>query len=353
MNAGLEDDLRRLFGPLDPAPAEARSAGRIDEADRDADLRTILGSGAPGAQRAVPPRGARPTRRRAFLVGAAAAAVLAGTTPIAVKLLGSDEAAYAATPPPLTFRQTPVAPAAPALERIAARTTSLPDDTGEGRYRHITVVGWYLDSATRGGTTTSAVVPRKTEKWLAEDGSGRSVTTTQPATFESEDDRHWWSRLGEDDDRTVQTWSVGEYYGTWKQPAPTDPRQMTQFLRINHPVANGPAGVFTAVTDLCREQVLTPPQRAALLRSLATVPGLRAAGSVTDRSGRHGEAFLLDSAYSGLPTQYTVIVDPANGRLLGWEQMLTKDAGRLNVRIPAVLTYETLTRSEYTSTDGE
>ncbi|GAA0221639.1 CU044_5270 family protein [Cryptosporangium japonicum] len=341
MNPGPETDLRRLFGPLDPG------AEKIPPADRDADLRTILRGDA--VRTPTPTASTRLTRRRALLGGAAAAAVLAGITPI---VLDSSPAAYAATPPPLAYQQKPSTAAAPALERIAARTAARPDDSGQGRYRHISVVGWYLDSATRAGATRSAIVPRRTETWLAGDGSGRSVTTTQPPAFGSEDDRHWWSRLGDDDARTVRTWTSGEDVRTWTQPAPADPRRMARFLQVGHPVSNGPAGVLTAAADLCREQVLAPRQRAALLRTLATLPGLRAAGPVTDRSGRYGEAFVLDSSYSGLPTRYTLIVDATTGRFLGWEEMLTEDAGRLNVRIPAVTSYETLARSEYTRTAG-
>jgi hypothetical protein len=111
-------------------------------------------------------------------------------------------------------------------------------------------------------------------------------------------------------------------------------------LSVGHPVENGPAETVVAVTDLARERVLTPAERAAVLRVVAALPGLTYRGEVADRAGRPGEAFSIDSAYSGLMTRYTLIVDPRGGGLLGFEEMLTRSAGKLNVAIPSVIGYE-------------
>ncbi|MGK5672170.1 hypothetical protein ACSNOB_04910 [Micromonospora sp. URMC 106] len=101
------------------------------------------------------------------------------------------------------------------------------------------------------------------------------------------------------------------------------------------------------VAELAGVRLLNPAQRAAALRLLADLPGITAAGTVTDRAGRPGEAFAILSDAHGLPAQYTVIVDVATGALLGYEQMLTTAAGKLNVTIPAVISYRSYLAAEY------
>ncbi|MFF0370602.1 hypothetical protein [Micromonospora sp. NPDC005087] len=49
----------------------------------------------------------------------------------------------------------------------------------------------------------------------------------------------------------------------------------------------------------------------------------------------------------GLPARYTLIVDPGTGAPLGYEEMLTSTAGKLNVTVPAVITYRSYLVAEY------
>jgi hypothetical protein len=76
------------------------------------------------------------------------------------------------------------------------------------------------------------------------------------------------------------------------------------------------------------------------------------AGTVIDRAGRAGIAVALDSAYSGLATHYVLIIDPRTGQLLADEATLTTSAGKLNVRIPAVVDYEVFLSADYTGHIG-
>ena len=71
-------------------------------------------------------------------------------------------------------------------------------------------------------------------------------------------------------------------------------------------------------------------------------------GEVTDRLGRPGIAISVDTANSGLPTRHTLIIDPFTGAVLGEEQMLTTDAGLLNVSVPSVISYTAFAQSHYT-----
>jgi hypothetical protein len=69
-------------------------------------------------------------------------------------------------------------------------------------------------------------------------------------------------------------------------------------------------------------------------------------GTVTDRAGRPGLAISLDSSYSGLLTRYTLIFD-RNGKLLGEEETLIGNPGKLNVCSPSVIGYTTFLSSGY------
>ena len=101
-----------------------------------------------------------------------------------------------------------------------------------------------------------------------------------------------------------------------------------------------------AISDLHRERVLDGPLRAAVLRVLATVPGMEYHGTVTDRRGRVGAAFSLEHDLGGLPTRTTFVVDEATGQLLATEDVLTTTAGMLQVPIPSVTSYETFLVAE-------
>jgi hypothetical protein len=117
-------------------------------------------------------------------------------------------------------------------------------------------------------------------------------------------------------------------------------------------VENGPAERLVAIQDAYRSMPIPPAVRAAMLRYLTATPGLSVAGTVTDRAGRAGIAFALDSDYSGLPTHYVLIIDPQTGQLLADEATLTTSAGKLNVRIPSVIDYEIFLSATYTGHIG-
>ena len=57
----------------------------------------------------------------------------------------------------------------------------------------------------------------------------------------------------------------------------------------------------------------------------------------------------LTSAMSGLPTRYVLIFDQVTGQLLDDEEILTRTAGKLNVAIPAVISYTVYLRAGRTS----
>ena len=362
-----DDDLERLAIAADPARRQPYGAGPdgLDERAR-ADLATILAqptgaaaraphapysgirswtgrfTGAPAARPAVRfPTGFQGHHaRRRWLLGAVAATVLAGVAVVLPSAmhgtgLGSGSQAYAATPPLLSYR--PIAgvkdPAA-LLRQIADRAAALPDDAGRGRYVHMRTSSWSLWTRIGPGDepVSSRVVPEEIESWTAPDGSGLERRTT-------------------DGELEVTRPGPGERGFMWAPDSlSADLATLGRQLEQGHPTSNGPAERIAAIGDLAKSQPVTPTVRAALLRYLASTPGLMLLGEVSDRAGRDGVAVALDSDYSGLMSRYTVIVDRANGKILALEETLTTDAGKLNVRVPSVISYDLVLAADRTDT---
>ncbi|WP_157748200.1 CU044_5270 family protein [Micromonospora echinaurantiaca] len=314
---------------------------------RQVDLQRIMSSGNRGPDR--PRLGL--TRRR--LVLAAAVTAAAGTAAATgTSLLGpAPNPALAATPAPLAFKRPANAwPAEKILRDIAGRAEHSTDEPRGGEDEHLVIVSWDLWTQVDGKRVTSAVVPARRESWRGPDDSGRVVSSYETPIFRSKEDRKTWERDGSPGataERQTTDFPTGQFPAIWKEQPPTDLASLTEWLARGHPTENGPAEAIVAITDLARERVLGPSTRANVLRVLATLPGLAYDGEVTDRAGRRGEAFSIESSFSGLPTRYTVIVEPATGHLLSYEQMLTQTAGKLNVRIPAVIGYEMYQKSNY------
>lgn len=333
--------VRGAVDAVDPAPA-VRPGAPLDQRGRD-DLALIL-----AMPRVVPPA-APPVPRQAvavrrpgrlgLAVALATVLVLALSVAVLGRELGLDRpagGAFAATPAPL--RYTPAGEdAAAALRRVADRTAALPDTTGDGRYALVETRSWDLSTLVDGDRrVTSAVVESRTSTWIADDGSGRRARMYQvPGERPHVDDT---------------TSSAGGLSLMWPlRSLPADDAALARELERGHPVENGPAERLVAIGDAYRQMPLPPAVRAAVLRYLATTPGLMLTGRVVDRAGREGLAVSVDSDHSGLPTRYTLIFDPADGRLLGSEDTLTTTAGKLGVRVPSVIAYTVfLDGSRYT-----
>lgn len=329
-------DILRAANPV--ATSEVAVDGRAQD-----DLRRILASrtarlGSLDVQARAASRPA-PYRRLApiFLVTAVlAAAALIGTD---VLRPGGAAPAYATTPDRLVVVATAdtvglTGSPAEMLNQIASRTATLPDDTGTGRYAKTVNESWALWTRVDGDQVTSEVVPQTYTTWVAADGSGRSITTRNRPGIEPESSD---TAFGPDEHSLM--WPFGSIS--------SDDTTLAGQLEQAHPVANGPAERLVAITDLVREQPLTPAVRAAVLRYLARTPGLAVDGIVTDRAGRRGIAVQVDTGMSGLPERRTLIIDPHDGRILGSETVLTEDAGALNVRIPSVIGYTTFRSADY------
>lgn len=172
-----------------------------------------------------------------------------------------------------------------------------------------------------GSSVQSQLQPQIVERWVADDGSTRVKTT----------------RNGETD--VVS-------HGPTRNPPPATRLSanpaLLQHQLLGYPdIGQDNPGIPNRVerteraVDALRDYGNVPPAlQAALWRVLAD-QHLVNRGEIVDRAGRHGIAFTLDTAYSGLPTRYVLIIDPQTGRLLSFKGVLTKSAGKLNVKIQA------------------
>jgi hypothetical protein len=338
-------EVRQLLGPLDPA---RRGESVVEATDRQVDLQRIIAT----VDRREDRTGADPNRRRLVLAATAVVTVITALA-VGVNLLGTAASpAFAVTPAPLAYeRPANARPAPEVLHEIAAKAERSTDEPRGGDYEHLTMVSWDLWTQVGGERVTSAVVPARSESWRGPDDAGRIVSSHEAPDFRSDEDRRTWEQDGSpgaDTKPETTDFPPGQFPAMWKEQPPADLAALKEWLAKGHPTENGPAEVIVAITDLARERILGPSPRANVLRVLAELPGLAYDGEVTDRAGRRGQAFSLESDHSGLPTRHTVIVEPATGRLLSYEQMLTKTAGELNVRVPAVIGYEIYVKPEYT-----
>ncbi|WP_433351000.1 CU044_5270 family protein [Micromonospora sp. CA-111912] len=339
MNAA--DEVRQLLGGLDPA----RDSRPEDEERRTRDLARILASDrAEGDARRALPR-----RRLVLAAGAVVLAVAAGG--VALETAREPQPAYAATPTILTYG--PPASAEPAhtrlrrLAEIAARQPA--PQRPAGTVEHVKSANWFLNSSITGGRTTSAVVPEQWRSWRTDDDAGRMVKKALPPTFRSEADRREWKRRGgrTDSSENRRDYAAGEFSSRWRGAVPTEATALHGWLTAGASTHEAPVQYLEDIAELAGVRLLNPTQRAGALRLLAELPGITVTGTVTDRAGRSGEAFSIVSDAHGLPAQYTVIVDPGSGALLGYEVVLTERAGMLNVPIPAVITYRSYLVGEY------
>ncbi|MEU8207662.1 CU044_5270 family protein [Micromonospora sp. NPDC049044] len=338
------DEVRQVLGGLDPA----RAAPPCDDSRRGRVLALVLSDdrSADTARRAVP-------RRRLVLAAVGAVVVAAAGGGVAVSLYRQPEPAYAATPVMLTYGPPMTAePAGTRLRWLAAVAAQQPKPPRPaGTVEHLESTNWFLNSSISGGRTVSAVVPQQWRSWRTDDDAGRMVKKDLPPIFRSEADRGQWTKWGGrvESSEEVQDYAAGEFYSGFRGAVSTDVAALRGWLRADTSAPQAPVQYLEDIAQLAGVRLLNPAQRAAVLTFLADLPGITVTGTVTDRAGRTGEAFSIATDAHGLPAQHTVIVDSRSGALLGYEEVLTTTAGKLNVTLPAVITYRSYLIAEYTA----
>jgi hypothetical protein len=286
-------------------------------------------SRAPERELAAPRRIRQPVaRRRTIETVVVWAAILAVGVVLVVRVAGNGGSALAATPAPLKY--TPPGPGAPSgsglLRQLATTAAAQPTRPvpRQDRYAYVKTSGWYLVSGDS-GPGVGKVSPQTSQSWTAPTGLTHTIHVTGPGSHPEVDDIR--SKL---------------------PPLPTlstNPAVLADQLAVGHPRSDGPIEQVVAFI----RQPIRPAVEAAILRLLAKIPHLVNRGTVTDRAGRHGVAVSLNSAYTGLETRYTLILDPHTGQLLGYEETLIGPPRKLRVRRGAVLAYTTILAARYVS----
>ncbi|MEU4243114.1 hypothetical protein [Actinoplanes sp. NPDC026619] len=291
-----------------------------------------------------------------ILAGVAVAVRDSATTPSAAadKVIGpplrsSPEGSGGCRPPdPFTLSQlrslVPTSSIAPTvlgqeqsarehLRALATAVTTGPCDTA-GRYDYVQTRQWALDARTSDGATSQTATVLQYESWLAADGSGRniSITTRTPPT---------------ENPPTDDIYPPGASPATWV-PLPTDVGAAATMLGSATTGGRGPQARLSAVADLNQQQ--SPPRatRAALLTALSDTDAITYHDPVTDRAGRHGVAVAATSN-DGI-TRDLLIIDPATGTVLAYEQAALGDPGRLGITTPRVLSYKLYLGRDHTDT---
>lgn len=349
------DQVRLLLAGTDPLP-EGSCAGAAEAPQGRALLARILAS--PGGTQVAKGRSRASTAPRRSLLSAAAAAAIALLVAGVVVLGpgGGSTPATAATPPVLPYETSGAAPAGPTLRRIAAAAAALPAPLESGPYRYVRTQSWAVNSAISGGRVTSVLAGQQSETWRLPDGTGRARTTAGENLVDRVGSRETLdAALARPADRDQDLAADGHTPPPLVDldRLPTD--TPAAFARAVEPGANTslPVGALVAqyVRQVFAEQPVPPGARADIWRLLATVPGVTDRGTLTDRVGRQGTAITLDDdgTAHGLPEQYLFIIDPADGQLLEYDNVLTTDPGKLNVRVPAVLGLTVYLDAGYTS----
>lgn len=327
--------VRELLAAHDPHPSSAEDLGAGSKSE--ATLHRLLT--APATSR-LPVAPSQRARRWAPILATATGALAILVLVAGSLLFGmpSRTRAYAATPSPLQLPSGAGEPAKPALLRLAEIADAQPGPPPAGRYHYVKLRAWYLNTAVDGESVRSQLQPQVVEKWVADDGASRVVTV----------------RDGNTD--VVSSGPTGSSLSLANRLS-TDPQLLARQLpgypqtgRDNAGIPNRVERVERAVDVLRDYGTVSPALQAALWRVLAD-QRLINHGTIVDRGGRRGLAFSIDSNHSGLPTRYLLIIDPKTGRLLSFEQVLTKRAGKLNVRIPSVTSYEIFVSAGRVATD--
>lgn len=234
-----------------------------------------------------------------------------------------------ATPRPLVYAAAVPPSGSEMLAELADTAARQPAQhpTARTPYAYVMRTSWHLPAHVSRG---SPIHPTQTQTWVRADGAGRLISATRSA-------RGWVIR-----DTTIPA-------GPPRPVLSADPAVLERTLDADGSPPAPPARVFQAFAELTSAEPVPPSVQAAALRLLALIPGVSNSGTVIDRDGRPGVAVSLSSDYTGALIRYTLIFDPATGRLLEADQTVLGEGDRLPVQEGAVIGYTTFISSGYTA----
>ncbi|GGP90181.1 CU044_5270 family protein [Streptosporangium pseudovulgare] len=145
---------------------------------------------------------------------------------------------------------------------------------------------------------------------------------------------------------------------TWQEARaiPDDPGKLRTYLEkyVRRQVAHPDSGIDVEkemprlLRAVCIRMItglpVSPEARASAYRILASLPGIRAGGEITDPLGRRGQALVYrEEAEPGLFTEIRFVVDPGTGLPLAEMRMnVAKGADGRTVEIPSSTSYQAI-----------
>ncbi|MER7206775.1 hypothetical protein ABT340_06855 [Streptosporangium sp. NPDC000239] len=336
-------DIKHLMSMTNPVPRHHLVGAAHDDQGRAA-LRRALEQTAEASLHGAPRMW---TRRRLLAAGAVA---MAATATVVIRQ--SSSPTPLATPPMLHYRlmraPTSIPPSAQAVLLALATVVDRQSSThppADAAFSLITTNIWDLNVTVADQKTTSVIVPKLVQQWtpLAMTGSGRRVERRgKPQSVEEAKEN---SAEAVDDAAALsdEAWPAGADMGPWSDAlARSSDQELREELLRGGSNSGEPVTyrLLRAVRMLHTYHVVPDPLAGRIWRLLARQPDLVFGGEVTDRAGRKGKAITFDFDLA-LPMRWVMIISPETGRLLAFEEILTTDAGKLNVRIPAVIGYTT------------
>ncbi|MGP8302177.1 CU044_5270 family protein [Streptomyces inhibens] len=334
----MSDELD-LLRAANPVPA-----GEGPWQDRPLDARAER-----GLHRLLHSKRTRRAGRR--LVLRAEAAVLALVAVLAFTFSGAGSSPAAAAPVALVLHSDARSVSLATLARRAeARARAAGASDGPHRGSHLQ--SWYLSMESGPDAAPPVTVPEERITHWNADGSGSElVVATDP--------RHPGRPVIHDNDGRWQTVSDGKVLHSKTYPAgseaqhsglasrtkpPTDAAALREQLGWLYGGADGTSTtpqLLMALSSFRQEWTPGPRETAALVRMLADADGLRQEGTVTDRLGRRGQAYVYDGPDGASnATRQMVILDPRTGQLLGLEVTFTKDLPDFKIKAGEVMSYE-------------
>ncbi|MGC9540497.1 CU044_5270 family protein [Streptomyces sp. UG1] len=280
-----------------------------------------------------------PRRRTRQAWGLAATALVVALVS-ALLLTGRTTAPAVAAPRPLVVRadSTPVP-----LERLAERAEQAASAGSPALRKGTHVQSWSLAMSEADAPIT---LPRETiVRWNDDDSHTEIVVATDP--------RHPGRPVLTDEGGEPRLVADGHvltrrtYPPSWSDappdsPPPQDAAGLHDYLEeaeraflSDHSQPLSTAELLDATRTLLDHWTLGTRESAALARLLADAEGLRPVGQVTDRLGRRGQAYV----YDGRGSRRMLILDPADGAVLGLEATFTRDDARFGVRAGDVMEY--------------
>ncbi|MFF0644503.1 CU044_5270 family protein [Streptomyces tendae] len=333
-----ELDLLRIANPV-PADAPQHADGPLDHRG-ERHLHRLLHEPPPARASRWRPTGGRSAHRGVRLAWGLAATAVVAVTALTLLLSGPSAPPAVAAPRPLVVRAdaTPVP-----LDLLAERAEAAATDGEPGLRKGTHVQSWRLGMSDDAPPIT--LPEERVVRWTADGRHTELVVATDP--------RHPGRPvIGEDEDgnpRQVEDGRVVSdttYPPSWSDapphsPPPHDPDRLRAYLEeAQHTDTMDIAQLLDAADLLLDNWTLGARESAALVRLLADTGGLRPAGEVTDRLGRHGQAYVHE--VTGV--RRMLIMNPDTGAVLGLETTFTEAQPEYGVAAGDVMEYSAWTR---------